>query len=392
VLPALPIAENLQRCDRALCITCKGKEVSYSRSYNDEWFLNSSASVPFESDFVSITQGNYGRIETANSKAPLFMVAVGTVLIEHKIIDPKNRTTRTAISKLWPVYCVPGMTIHLLSTGQLLQSGLSIEGTIDSSTFCDSSGDAVLSALPNLWGSIQVVRTCIIKNNVPNPMSLVTRHPDYETIHCQLGHISDEAMRHISDNVEGAEKICFPNKKHICHGRTLGKLHQHSFPENPKCSSETLGLIHSDLLELLTLSYSKYKWVITFLDDYSFYCRVAFLHKKSDAAEAIKAIFWLWSNTTSHSVKCLHTDNGREYMTLELQFFLCEQGIVHETSTPHVHQQNSQEEQLNQILLEKVQSMQLKACLSDSWWESTFATATHVYNCTPIKHLKWKTP
>ena len=51
------------------------------------------------------------------------------------------------------------------------------------------------------------MRTCIIKNNVPNPVSLVTRHPDYETIHCQLGHISDEAMRHISDNIEGIEKI-----------------------------------------------------------------------------------------------------------------------------------------------------------------------------------------
>ena len=168
-------------------------------------------------------------------------------------------------------------------------------------------------------------------------MSLVTRHPDYETIHCRLGHISDEAMRHISDNIEGAEKICFSNKKHICCGCTLGKLHQRSFPENPKRSSETLGLIHLDLLELLTLSYSKYKWVITFLNDYSSYCRVAFLHKKSDAAEAIKAVFQLWSNTTSHSVKRLHTDNGGEYMTLELQSFLCEQGIAHKTSTPYIH-------------------------------------------------------
>ena len=113
----------------------------------------------------------------------------------------------------------------LFSTGQLLQSGLSIKGTMDGSTFCDSSGDAVLSTLPNLWGSIQVVRTYIIKNNVSNPMSLVTRYPDYKTIHHQLGHISDKAMRHISDNVEGTEKIYFPNKKHICHGCALGKLH-----------------------------------------------------------------------------------------------------------------------------------------------------------------------
>jgi len=155
VLPALPIAENLQRCDKALCTTYKGKKAPYGCSYNDEWFLDSSTSAhftPFESDFVSITQGNYGCVETANSKAPLFMVSVGTVLIEHEIIDPKDRTTRTAISKLWLVYCVPGMTMCLLSTRQLLQSRLSIEGTMDGSTFCDSSGDAILSALPNLWG------------------------------------------------------------------------------------------------------------------------------------------------------------------------------------------------------------------------------------------------
>ena len=187
VLLASPIAENLQRCDRALCTICKGKEAPYSYSYNDEWFLNSGASAyftPFESNFISITQGNYSRVEIANSKAPLFIVAVGTVLIKHEIIDPKNRTTRTTIFKLWPVYCVPGITIRLLSTGQLLQSGLSIEGTMDGSTFCGSSSDTVLSALPNLWGSIQVIRTYIIKNNVSNPMSLVTRHPDYEIIHC----------------------------------------------------------------------------------------------------------------------------------------------------------------------------------------------------------------
>jgi len=205
------------------------------------------------------------------------MVVVGTVLIEHEIIDPQDRSTRTAISKLWPVYCVPGMTIRLLSTRQLLQSGLSVEGTVDGSTFHDSSGDAVLSALPNHWGSIQVVQTCIIKNNVPNPVRLVERHPDYETIHRRLGYASDEVMRHVLDNVEGAKKICFPKKKHICCGCALGKLHQHNFPKNPKRSSETLGLIHSDLLELPTLSYSRYKWVITFLDNYSFYCRVAFL-------------------------------------------------------------------------------------------------------------------
>jgi len=36
VLPALSIAENLQRCDIALCTIYKGKKASYGHSYNDE--------------------------------------------------------------------------------------------------------------------------------------------------------------------------------------------------------------------------------------------------------------------------------------------------------------------------------------------------------------------
>ena len=36
VLPTSLIAENLQRCDRALCTICKGKEAPYGHSYNDE--------------------------------------------------------------------------------------------------------------------------------------------------------------------------------------------------------------------------------------------------------------------------------------------------------------------------------------------------------------------
>jgi len=48
----------------------------------------------------------------------------------------------------------------------------------------------------------------------------------------------------------------------------------------------------------------------------------------------------MWSNTTFHSIKRLYTDNGEEYIMLELQSFLREQGIIYETSTSYVCQQN----------------------------------------------------
>ena len=73
----------------------------------------------------------------------------------------------------------------------------------------------------------------------------------------------------------------------------------------------------------------------------------------------------MWSNITSYPVKRLHTDNGREYVMLELQSFLRKQEIIYKTNTPHVYQQNSCTEQLSHTLLKKAQSMQLEAYLSN---------------------------
>jgi len=35
--------------------------------------------------------------------------------------------------------------------------------------------------------------------------------------------------------------------------------------------------------------------------------------------------------------------------------------------------------------------MQLEACLPDFWWKFVIAAAAHIYNCTPVRYLKWKT-
>jgi len=134
-----------------------------------------------------------------------------------------------------------------------------VEGNRSGFTFCDKSSNAVLLATPNLWGNIQIVRTCILKHNILNPIGLVIRHLDFETLNHHFGYASDEFMCHVLDNVEDVKKIYFPTQKYICHSCTLGKIYQYSFPKTSIHSSKPLKLIHSDFFELPTLSYSKYK-------------------------------------------------------------------------------------------------------------------------------------
>ena len=58
-----------------------------------------------------MTLDNYDQVETANLKAPLFMVASNTILIGHEIFDPEKETTKVAVLKLWLVYYVSSIQL-----------------------------------------------------------------------------------------------------------------------------------------------------------------------------------------------------------------------------------------------------------------------------------------
>ena len=55
-------------------------------------------------------------------------------------------------------------------------------------------------------------------------------------------------------------------------------------------------------------------------------------------------------------------------------------------------QQNGTAEHFNWTLFEKSEAMRHQACLPRSWWEFCVEYSIHVYNRTPIKRLKSKTP
>ena len=86
------------------------------------------------------------------------------------------------------------------------------------------------------------------------------------------------------------------------------------------------------------------------------------------------------------------TDFGGEYKSKEFDLLLKNMGIKTRTSVPHMHQQNGHAERFNRTLMDKAQAMRLDACLPQSWWEFAVNTATHLYNHTPVRRLKWRTP
>ena len=133
VLSDLSIAMNLSKCENALYFLYNSKKVSYGSSYKDKYFLNSDISAYFtlfKSNFVNMTSDNYSQIKTTNLKVLLFIFASNTILIEHKIFNPRKETIQVAMSKLWPIHCIPSIQMYILSTKQILQSGLKVKAVL----------------------------------------------------------------------------------------------------------------------------------------------------------------------------------------------------------------------------------------------------------------------
>ena len=140
-------------------------------------------------------------------------------------------------------------------------------------------------------------------------------------------------------------------------------MHLNAFPDSSSHATSPFALIHSDLKELSVLLYHQYKFFITFLDDFTSYCWVSLLQKKSDASDVIDSFLALVKNQYQTTVKEFITDAGGEYKSLELWDKLRKQRITIRTSVLHMHQQNGHTEHLNRTLIEKAQALHFTVCL-----------------------------
>ena len=141
-------------------------------------------------------------------------------------------------------------------------------------------------------------------------------------------------------------------------------MHLQPFVDSVSRASRSFELIHSDLKELPTISYHKYKYFVTFLDDYSSHCWVILLKQKSDTIRAIDDFLALVRTQHNALVKQFMTDAGGEYKNFNLSNKFKELGISHQMSIPHMHQQNERAERLNRTLIEKAQALRFEASLS----------------------------
>jgi hypothetical protein len=208
------------------------------------------------------------------------------------------------------------------------------------STFHDKNNRVVLTGVSGHFNNIHAVLSKIVKIPPKESHANVLRPADYSTWHRWLGHPLDSVLSRFCEEMKGVPQILIPKSKPVCDGCVKGKLTQKQFPSSESRTSQVLELVHSDLFELPVISYHCYKWTMTLLDDYSSVAFTVMLAKKSDAPHQMISILKYLSVQSGQKVKRLCTDQGGEYTSGISKEYLNSEGIQHEMSAPHVHQQN----------------------------------------------------
>ena len=170
------------------------------------------------------------------------------------------------------------------------------------------------------------------------------------------------------DLVKGLRIPC-NTRMSFCEKCVEGKMARKPFQSVGEIrTTRKLQLVHSDVCgPMPTESIGGSRYFVTFVDDYSRFCRVYFMKRKSEAFDKFKEFERCSTNECGLSIGIFRSDNGGEYISKEFEKFLLDKGIHHELSAPYSPAQNGVAERINRTLMESARTMMAQAGLSDKY-------------------------
>ncbi|GBM03713.1 Copia protein [Araneus ventricosus] len=149
-----------------------------------------------------------------------------------------------------------------------------------------------------------------------------------------------------------------------------------------------MRMIHSDLcapVEPATLSGERY--FLTFVDDYSRFCEVRWIKKKSDVAVEFKKFL-----KVNDIVKRIRCDNAKEYVSGELQKVARNAGVEIDPCPPYTPQLNGVAERMSRTLFDKARAILYDSRLPKSCWGYAIQAAAFLHNRIPCTSINDHTP
>ena len=206
-------------------------------------------------------------------------------------------------------------------------------------------------------------------------------------LHCRLGHPSLSLLKKLY--------LLFSSLSSLnCESCQYAKLHRvHLSPRVNKRASTTFELVHSDVWgPSLVLSPTKFKYFVTFVDDFSHVTWLYLMKSRSELFFLILVPFILKTKHNFHvSVQTLRSDNAKEYLLEPFQSFMIQNGILHQTSCVDTPSQTEVAKSKNRHLLETARALLLQMNVPKHFWADAVSTSCFLINRMPSSILNWAT-
>nr|KYP61818.1 Retrovirus-related Pol polyprotein from transposon TNT 1-94 [Cajanus cajan]KYP63036.1 Retrovirus-related Pol polyprotein from transposon TNT 1-94 [Cajanus cajan] len=353
--------------------------ITNPESYNnEEWYIDSGCSNHMTGHrdwFVNFDPKKKSTVKFADNRATQ-VEGSGNVLVK------REDGRQTVITE---VLYVPGMTTNLISLGQLLEKGCSVNSVKGFLEIYDKTKRLVMKA------PLAKNRTFKVSLNTIESqcLSAAMLSDDSWLWHRRLGHLNfrDLSLLKSKEMLTGLPSIKIPKK--ICDNCLISKQPRNSFSNfTASKANEVLHVVYSDVCGPIdTPSLGGNRYFVSFVDDLSRKAWLYLIKAKSDVFSIFKDFKALVEKQSGKCIKILRTDGGGEFTSGEFEGFCKEHGIVHEVTAPYTPQHNGIAERRNRTILNMVRSMLKEKNLPHSFWGEAAMTAVYVLNRCPTKRL-----
>lgn len=341
----------------------------------DSWILDSACSFhmsPNREWFDTYRSVNCGTVLMGND-ATCNVIGIGTVKI--KMFDGVVRT-------MGEVRHVPGLRKNLISLGTLDSNGCGYKTA--GGVMRVTKGALVIMKGTKIGGNIYR----LVGNTVVGGAAATTVEDADDTLlwHMRLGHMGERGMLELHKRklLKGV-KSC---KLDFCKFCVLGKQCKVQFRPAVNKTKGILDYVHSDVWgPVRVASKAGSLYFVTFIDDYSRKVWVYFMRHKSEVFNKFRVWKAEVENQTGKRIKCLRTDNGKEYKYGPF-LKLCEKyGIQRHWTVRKTPQQNGVAERMNRTIAERARCIRLNAGLPKNFWAEAVSMAVFIVNRSPSTAL-----
>ena len=143
-----------------------------------------------------------------------------------------------------------------------------------------------------------------------------------------------------------------------------------SFKRKNYQSKDILEIVHTDLCWPIGIEiYTREKFFILFVDDYSRMMTVMYLRNKSEAFEKFKWYLARVEKEIGKRLKCLRSDRGGEFISHEFNNFCIERGIKRHVWAPRTPEKNGIAERRNRSIMDCAWTLMIEKNIAVKYWK-----------------------